>query len=70
MSRNFLNLLIWIKLVGQMMCQHIFWESLITNTGIRASLFQKSLDQGQLPNDWIIANVVPILKKGEKIFSK
>ena len=32
---------------------------------ILASLFQQSLDQGQLPNDWIKANVVPILKKGK-----
>ena len=33
---------------------------------ILASLFQQSLDQGQLPNDWIKANVVPILKKGKR----
>ena len=33
---------------------------------IRASLFQQSLDQGQLPNDWIKANVVPIFKKGKR----
>ena len=33
---------------------------------IQASLFQQSLDQGQLPNDWIKANVVPILKKGKR----
>ena len=32
---------------------------------ILASLFQQSLDQGQLPNDWIKANEVPILKKGK-----
>ena len=33
---------------------------------ILVSLFQQSLDQGQLPNDWIKANVVPILKKGKR----
>ena len=33
---------------------------------ILASLFQQSLDQGQLPNDWIKANVVPIFKKGKR----
>ena len=33
---------------------------------ILASFFQQSLDQGQLPNDWIKANVVPILKKGKR----
>ena len=33
---------------------------------ILASLFKQSLDQGQLPNDWIKANVVPIFKKGKR----
>ena len=33
---------------------------------IQASLFQQSLDQSQLPNDWIKANVVPIFKKGKR----
>ena len=33
---------------------------------ILASLFQQSIDQGQLPNDWIKANVVSIFKKGRR----
>ena len=33
---------------------------------ILASLFQQSLDLGQLPNDWIKANVVPIFRKGKR----
>ena len=33
---------------------------------ILASLFQQSLDQGQLPNDLSKGNVVPILKKGKR----
>ena len=36
---------------------------------ILASLFQQSLDQGQLPNDWIKANVVPIFKKGKRFLA-
>ena len=29
-------------------------------------IFQSSLDQGQLPQDWKSANVIPIYKKGNK----
>ena len=29
-------------------------------------LFQVSLDQGQLPEDWKIANVIPVYKKGSR----
>ena len=35
---------------------------------IQASLFQQSLDQGQLPNDWIKCSSE--FEKGENIFSK
>ena len=31
-----------------------------------AQLFQHSLDEGKLPNDWKVANVVPIHKKGKR----
>ena len=31
-----------------------------------AQLFQQSLDEGKLPNDWKVANVVPIHKKGKR----
>ena len=37
---------------------------------ILASFFQQSLDQGQLPNDWIKAKCSSNFEKGEKIFSK
>ena len=29
-------------------------------------IFQLSLDTGIVPNDWKIANVVPVYKKGDK----
>ena len=29
-------------------------------------LFQKSLDSGTLPDDWISANIAPIYKKGDR----
>ena len=31
-----------------------------------ANIFQQSLDTGTLPNDWINANISPIIKKGNK----
>ena len=31
-----------------------------------AQLFQRSLEEGKLPNDWKIANIVPIFKKGKR----
>ena len=49
-----------------MTCANIYSERAITWAGIWASLFQLSLDQGQLPNDLIKANVVQILKKGKR----
>ena len=32
-----------------------------------AHLFRRSLDMGDLPRDWLLANVVPIFKKGDKL---
>lgn len=29
-------------------------------------LFQTSLEQGKLPNDWLQAHIVPVFKKGDK----
>ena len=31
-----------------------------------AELFQKSIDTGSIPDDWLTANVVVVLKKGDK----
>ena len=31
-----------------------------------AKLFQQSLDEGKLPNDWKIANILPVFKKGKR----
>ena len=33
---------------------------------ILAELFQKSIDTGSIPDDWLTANVVAVFKKGEK----
>ena len=30
-------------------------------------LFQKSMDEGRIPDDWRLANVTPIFKKRKKI---
>lgn len=32
-----------------------------------ASLFQTSIEQGKLSNDWLQAHIVPVLKIGDKI---
>lgn len=34
-----------------------------------AEIFQISLDEGQLPTDWKLADVIPIFKKGSKVDS-
>ena len=31
---------------------------------VLASIFQQSLDEGTLPNDWLVANITPLFKKG------
>ena len=33
---------------------------------VLASIFQQSLDEGTLPNDWLVANITPLFKKGNK----
>jgi hypothetical protein len=34
------------------------------------TLFNKSLSQGALPEEWKIANIVPTYKKGEKEYAE
>ena len=34
------------------------------------TLFNKSLSQGALPEDWKIANIIPVYKKGEKEYAE
>ena len=33
---------------------------------VLASIFQQSLDEGTLLNDWLVANITPLFKKGNK----
>ena len=33
---------------------------------VLADLFQRSIDSGEVPDDWKEANVAPVFKKGEK----
>ena len=35
-------------------------------SAILADLFQKSIDTDSIPDDWLTANVVVVLKKGDK----
>ena len=43
-----------------------FTYSLNQLNPVLAQLFQQSLDQGMLPDDWRNANVGPVLKKGRR----
>ena len=46
----------------------ILKETLVQITPSLCALFNKSLRVGVLPNDWKLANVVPIHKHGEKTY--
>ena len=34
------------------------------------ALFTQSLDTGELPRDWCLANVAPIFKKGNRVLAE
>ena len=49
------------------MCLHVFFELVHSRACTEsAQLFQQSLNQGVLPNDWRTANVAPVFKKGKR----
>ena len=45
---------------------HLLKECASSIAKPRASIFQESSSQGQIPSDWKLANVCPIFKKGPR----
>ena len=45
---------------------HFFKEAALELSKPLAVLFQKSLDTGIVPNDWKVADVAPVFKKGDR----
>ena len=44
----------------------ILWELAAELAPILTTIFQQSLETGQIPDDWTLAFVSPIFKKGEQ----
>ncbi|XP_067869988.1 uncharacterized protein [Heterodontus francisci] len=45
----------------------MLWEAKVETAGVLAEIFVSSLAMGEVPEDWRIANVVPLLKKDRGI---
>ena len=47
-------------------CPRLLKEAVFIISSSLASLFNKSIQDGSLPEDWVSANITPVFKKGDK----
>ena len=61
--------LLWIDMPHS--CMILWCKELAMELGpVFAYLFQQSIDTGEIPKEWSLANICPLLKKGDRSLAR